>query len=960
MKHLFLLFIFSMCLLTSQAQESPNFKKYKLDNGLTVILDRDNTQTMVYGVVAANAGSQDEKLEATGMAHYLEHMLFKGTTDLGTSDWEKEKPHIDRIYELYDKLQTVDSKEDIEQINKEINKESQEASKYEIPNEFSKLIQQMGGVGLNASTSFDVTQYHNIFPPNQLERWVDLYAHRFEHPVFRLFQTELEAVYEEKNRSEDNPNSAYQDKFLKAAFVNHPYGRPIIGFTEHLKKPWMSKMREFYETWYVPNNMVLILSGNFDMQQAEKLIEQKFGVWKSKEMPERNYPALKPFKGKEVVKVKLTPYLRGQLVYRIPAKSEKDELVMEVVSEILTNSSETGLLDKIAMDGNAMFIGAGTFNLKDGNIFSISFAPVFDINQMRQLSFKSVETLMNKELKKLKSGDYEDWLLSQVKSNMLKDYKLMLESPVQRASILLDLFIRGKEIKSFFEFEKELALITKKEVSEMAKKYISKDYLAFYSYKGEADKEKIKKPKLDPIEPVKHEPSKYAVKFMNIPTTTAEHHFVDFDKDVQKVVFQDKVDLYYVPNKRNDVFSMDIVFHIGTQKLPKLEYSVQLMNNAGIMAQYKSVELHKEFGKIGVTYNFSVGENYTYITMKGNEDKLGEACQLLSRLMLLPKIEDKALDRIIGSEYQNRIIGATIPSIQFNALSEYIKYGDKSSYIDRISFEDLLEVSPTNLTGELNNALSYSADIHFYGKKTIQQVKEILKKNLAFGADRKAGILETRVEKKYDKDLIYLVNNSKSKQSQIFIFVKGTPIPLEKIPYQSSFNQYFGGGFNGLMMKEIREYRSLAYSAGAYVTTPLIPSWNSNLVGVIGTQSDKTVEAVDVVEQLLKDMPEHPEWTNSVQDYLINSSYLIRPADRNLSYSVFRWRLKGYKEDPVKMHLPYYKKMKFDDITSFYENNISNKRIIIGIVGNVSKIDKKSLAKYGKVVKMNYQKLFKK
>ncbi len=962
MKKTLVLILSFLCLVNISAQKSEEFKIYKLDNGLTVMLDRDSSQTQVFGMVSVNVGSKDEEPNATGLAHYLEHMLFKGTQTLGTSDWEKEKPLIEKTYELYDKLQSATTDEEIAAINKEINDVSQEASKYAIPNELSKLVDQMGGVGLNASTSFDVTEYHNAFPPNQLNKWLDLYAHRFQKPVFRLFQTELEAVYEEKNRAEDNPYHAYRTSLMKASFGGHPYGRPIIGYTNHLKKPWMSKMREFFEKWYVPGNMALILSGNFDMNEAEKLIAEKFGKWEAKPVPKRNTVKLKPFTSKVTKKVKLSPMLRAERVYRIPNDNPKVELALDIASGLLSNSAQTGLLDKLSLDGEVLFAAAGNQTLKDGGMFTISFAPVYDVNQRRQLSFSSAESLINKELAKLKQGTYEDWLFEQVKSNMLTEYKLLMEHPQGRAYTLSNLFIQGKSPEDLFNFPEELAKMTKSEVSKYVRDYINQNYLSFYSNKGEGKKKKIKKPDIEPIKPTKHEPSVYANHFMSLPANNVERMpYVKFRKDVVNTLFADKLLLHYVPNKRNDVFSMDIVFHVGTEKIPMLQYAVELINNAGVMGEYKPDELRKEFGKLGIKYDFSANKNYTIIHMQGSEKVLGKACKLLTKLMLLPKIEEKSLNRIVGMEYQGRMIGKDMPAQQFAALREYIKYGDKSSFLKRIPLSELISVSPSQLTGELNKAFSYSADIHYYGKMSFVDVYKTLKENLAFSSNRVRGESPAKKETiDYDENTIYLINNRKSTQSKIFIFLKSDPVAIDSVPVVQAFNQYFGGGFTGLMMKEIREFRSLAYSAGASVALPARTGWNTTLYGMIGTQADKTVEAVQVVTDLLKDMPKYPERMKNIKDYLVNSSYMMRPSDRNLSFNVYLWRLKGYKEDPVKHNMPMYQSMSFDDLVSYYNNKLKGRTYVLGIVGPTKSIDTKELAKYGKVVKVNSSKIFSK
>ncbi|PID88515.1 MAG: hypothetical protein CSB03_00970 [Bacteroidia bacterium] len=294
--------------------------------------------------------------------------------------------------------------------------------------------------------------------------------------------------------------------------------------------------------------------------------------------------------------------------------------------------------------------------------------------------------------------------------------------------------------------------------------------------------------------------------------------------------------------------------------------------------------------------------------------------------MLLPKIESKALDRIIGAEYQNRMISKDMQAAQVEALKEYILHKEKSKYIDRISLNDLVDISPSTLTAKLNEAISYNADIYYYGKNSIRNVTNILKQNLAFASNRKeGGKPEQRKTEKYTENTIFLVNNSEASQSTIFLFVNGEPIPLEKTPLVAAFNQYFSGGFTGLMLKEIREFRSLAYTAGAYISTPSYPKWNSNFYGNIGTQGDKTIEAIEVATNLIKDMPEYPDRINNVKDYLVNSSFMAKPSDRRIALTIESWKQKGYTEDPTQKNLPLYEKMQFEDMINFYKEHLKGK-----------------------------------
>ena len=177
-----------------------NLKQTTLKNGLTVYLIEDHNKPDVFGGLAVKAGGKYDPADATGMAHYLEHMLFKGTTTLGTIDFEKEKEYLDQIDALYDQLGKTKDEAKRKEIQDKINENSVKATEYALPNEFSNLVNYMGGTRMNAFTTEDMIFFFNHFPPNQMNRFLDIYAHRMDKPVFRLFQSELETVYEEKNQ----------------------------------------------------------------------------------------------------------------------------------------------------------------------------------------------------------------------------------------------------------------------------------------------------------------------------------------------------------------------------------------------------------------------------------------------------------------------------------------------------------------------------------------------------------------------------------------------------------------------------------------------------------------------------------------------------------------------------------------------------------------------------------------
>lgn len=260
---------------------------YELDNGLRVYLTENHEEPRFYAEIAVRAGSKHDPADATGLAHYLEHLLFKGNRNLGTLDYEAERPHLERIVELYEQHFAETNPERRAEIYAEINQVAQQAAEYAIPNEIDKLYNSMGASGLNAHTWHEETVYKVSLPSNRLEQWALIESDRFINPVFRLFHTELETVYEEKNRSLDNPGRVIATAVDELLYKVHPYGQqPTIGTVEDLKNPSLVYIRDYFDTYYVPNNMGIFISGDIDIDNTIELIAEQFNEWEPRPVPE--------------------------------------------------------------------------------------------------------------------------------------------------------------------------------------------------------------------------------------------------------------------------------------------------------------------------------------------------------------------------------------------------------------------------------------------------------------------------------------------------------------------------------------------------------------------------------------------------------------------------------------------------------------------------------------------------
>ncbi|NDW18882.1 insulinase family protein [Dysgonomonas sp. 216] len=934
-------------------------KAFKLPNGLSVFVYEDETATEVFGQVVFNVGAKDEPSNYTGLAHYLEHVLFKGTEKIGALNWEKEKPVYEQIIQKYDERASETDPVKREEIDKEINKLTVEAAKYGLTNEFAALTEGMGGIGLNAGTSYDYTVYYNKFPPSQVYKWLDLNSERLINPVFRAFQTELETVYEEYNRMMNNPSRQLSNFLFKSIFENHPYSRSVIGFPEHLKNPQLSELIGFYNNWYVPENMALILAGKVKVQDVLPVVREKFGRLENKALPERiMYPETE-FKGRKELKAKIGNYPLLFMIYKGIEGGHPDEIALDICLSILSNSNETGLIDKLSIDGDVMNVGAGALTLKERGRIMINAVPYYDPNQRRYSSMKSLEKMLQEKIDKLKKGEFEDWLVESIKNNMIRQYDMGMESTDFKVNQISQAFIYGQDMGEFLNYKERVSAITTEQIKEIAKKYFTDDFLVLNISEGKREKnEKLKKPEYEALEAPQDAKSDYAKLLELTSIRYSSPVFTDFDKVKMKSV-NDKSKLFYTKNEDNEVFTLIIKYGIGAEKMPHLPLATLLMNNAGIMGQMKAQEVKQAFSNLGATCAYRVDDNYLYVIMSGIDANLEASCNLLTRQILFPDLDEKQMNNVKGMEAQSRMFEDKSTSGLSNALDKYIYYQKKSEYIDRPSFFSILDLTVGNMTGEFQRATDYEAEIHYVGNYDFDVAYDILSKNLPLKQGEKASTspeIKDRVE--YKGNTIYFVGDRDAQQSNISFYIEGENNTNESDVVRRAFNAYFSGGFNGLIMKEIREYRSMAYTAYGQVSPPPVENKKDFFVGYVGTQADKVLDALEVYTGLLNDMPLHPDRITNIKNYLKETEQNYKPEFRSLSLTIQSWKERGYTEDPAKENLAKIEALTFDDIVDYYNKHVKGRPYVIGIVGDPKDIDTKALEKYGKVVKLDSKHLY--
>ena len=934
-------------------------EQYKLENGMTVMLNEDKEASGVYGVVIVKGGGKQDPSDATGIAHYLEHMLFKGTTELGTVDFKKEKVYLDSIALLYDNLGLTKSEDKRLEIQKKINDLNLKASEYAIPNEFDRILEGMGGTGINAFTSNDVIAYFNQFPPHQIKKWLEVNSHRFINPVFRLFQSELEVVYEEKNRAMDNPFRKLIEEYFEHFWKKHPYGQQtVLGTVDHLKNPSLTKMREYYDKYYVANNMYLLLAGNFQSKNIKPHIESTFGRLKSGPNPKFVNVEEEPFNGREVVKNRLTPVRFGILGYRVPPNSHEDSEKIQVIKNLLNNRSSTGLLDRLSIENKLTSSSAiDGFGGSDHGSMAFIFIPKLVFQ-----TFRGAENQVLKQIEKIKRGDFSEEFLESVKLSMIQDYETGLEDVSNRLSYALEVVNYNKTWEDIFNYPESIESIQKRDVVQIANKYFNNNYLVYQSRMGFPKKVKLDKPPFKAIKAKNSEKvSSYRKKLENLSEDKIEYNFINIERDMQYEEISDNYHLYHNMNPKNSIFTMKVEYGIGTKEDPALKYAAELGNMIG-NEKYSFNVLKEELQKIGATINFYSSGDYFGLDIKGFDKNFEKTMNMAGDFLQNLKVrkeDKKKLKKLIQSSTLERMFEGRDASTKGNALRDYALWGQNSNWLKRSTIKEVKKMDTDFLLEKISAAMKYETTIFFTGTLDFNVVKTSVKKNLTLNNRLKKSSSPIVYEQKLkNKNTIYFYNDKKAVQSQIHVLIPGSNMALDERLNSRTFNKYFGSGMSALVFQEIREFRSLAYSAYGVYQVPWYLDGEGHFRGYMGTQTDKTVDAIEAYLSLLRNMPEKPLRMEGIKSGLLQSLVTSKPNFRSLARTARNWKLQGYDSNPNILYKDNYESIDFKNVVNFYEKNLKDKPYTIAIVGNREKIDMQKLADFGELIEVDKNDIF--
>jgi predicted Zn-dependent peptidase len=921
---------------------------YKLANGLTVYLSDNKDAPRIQAFIAVRAGSKNDPAMATGVAHYLEHMMFKGTSRLGTKYYMQEKIELDKIEQLFESYRTNNDITRRKQIYHQIDSLSGIAATYAIPNEYKTLVNMIGASLVNAYTSLEQTIYTSEIPSTQLERWAMVEAERFREMVPRTFHTELEAVFEEKIRAGDDDSRRMFQELMGAIYQEHPYGQQTtIGTTEHLKNPSITEIKRFFATYYVPNNMALCLSGDLNTDSTIQVIDKYFGKLLPIPIPETKIAAL-PLLTQPIVKEITDPYTASLLMgFRFPGANTREALVLKMINKILYNG-RAGLFDQNLRRGKAV-LHAYAFDhpLNEYSLHVIGGSP------RSGQKLEEVKDLLLEQIELVKQGKFEDWLIPAIANNTAIEQMEAYQTNKSRVNVFLNAFITGQELPEYVKQLEDFGNITKQEVMAVASKYYGQNYAIIYKRKGERPLiEEVTKPAITVLNSDREAKSDFFKEVMALPTTPVKPIFLDYKKDVTELTINQQLPLYYRENKRNGLFSLELVWDKADDPLFHLSF---LETDKDFNQQFK-----QELYKLGcrISRLKIIGESVN-LNLSGLDASFEKALVLFENYLQHTKVDKDDLTNGIADILKERENHKLRRTFITSGIIDYIKYGPNNPFNTELPDAALKKITPQQMEPILQSKLGYMHRLVYFGPRPAAEVASLLNNHHKTPSTLKAFLPLSRFSVQPLKEpKVYFVD-VKSVQAEVYFISRPLQYDKNRQPTITLYNQYFGEGMNSIFYQELREAKGLAYATSSFYGTARFKEQNDYIYSYLGTQPDKLPEALAAMHNLLnQDLPYNQinftRAKESISQFI--ASQRITHSDVLHNY-IYAKRL-GIDYDIRK---DIYEKMEAltpEEIQQFHQQYVKGQNPILIVIGSRKAINFNELKKYGKVQELTLQDIY--
>ncbi|MDX5435561.1 MAG: insulinase family protein, partial [Pontibacter sp.] len=808
----------------------------------------------------------------------------------------------------------------------------------------------IGAKGTNAYTWVDQTVYTNDIPSNQLERWIELEADRFGDMVPRIFHTELEAVYEEKNRTLDSDGRKVAEVINTALFPTHQYGtQTTIGTIEHLKNPSITEIKKYYNKYYVPNNMAIAMSGDIDFDKTIRLIDKYWGSMPKQPVPAFNVADEKPIQ-QPMVKEVLGPDAENvSIAFRTPGINTRDALVIQMISNLLYNG-QAGLID-LNLNQQQKVLNSYAYDtpMKDYGTFRMTGMP------RQGQTLDQVRDLLLQQLDMIKKGNFDEDLIQAVVNNDKINTMKAYEQNSNRADAFVTAFIYDMPWQKFVSRQDEFSNITKQDVMDVANKYFGNNYVLVYKRTGkDPNAQKVEKPAITPVAVNRDVQSEYYKEFMAKKVEPLQPVFLDYKKYITETSLKQNIPLLYTKNKDNGLFQLYYILDMGTNNDQKLGLAVNYLKYLG-NDKYTAEELQKEFYKLGTSFDVFSSGDQVYVSLSGLDENFEKGLNLFESVLANPKPDQQALNDMVAGILKARADAKKNKGVILQqAMVNYAKYGPKNPFNTVLSEKELKAIKPQELVNIIKSIPTYEHRVLYYGPRETDKLVATLNTGHMVPAKLKPVPAE-KVYKEIDftQPTVYWADYDMVQAEMLFLS-KSVPYSKDIIPVVRLYNEYMGG----IVFQDLRESKALAYSTYSFYSPASKKDRANYLISYIGAQSDKLAEAMAGMQNLLTDMPLADANFQNAQAALRNSISTERITKAGILFDYERAKKLGLNYDIRQDVYQSANSMTFDQMKEFQQKYVKGQPQVILVIGSKDKLNFKELEKYGKVKQLDLKTLF--
>ena len=932
-----------------------------LPNGLKVYMTVNHEQPRIQTYIAVHTGSKNDPAETTGLAHYLEHLMFKGTSSFGTQDYAAERPLLDTITTLFEQYRLLTDPQERRAAYHVIDSISGEASKYAIPNEYDKMMAMIGANGSNAFTSTDVTCYTEDIPANQVENWARIQSDRFKDPVFRLFHTELEAVYEEKNISMTRDMEKEFEALLLMLFPHHPYGtQTTIGTQEHLKNPSLVNIQRYFEKWYVPGNVAICLSGDFEPDQMMAVIERYFGDWQARE-GNVNCPAQLTFPAEQAITEPQHQDVLGQeaenvmMGWRFEGAASDQMDTLSIVASLLSNGN-AGLLD-LDLNQQQRVLSAGIMceSMADYTAVIAYGMP------LPGQPLDSVRNLILAEIQKLADGDFDDSLISAVLTEKKLDLQHAMESNESRAMMLVESFINNEAWAHHVGALQRMSAITKADITSFVQRHLTaSDYVYVNKLQGtDPNIKRIDKPEITPVQSNRDAKSAFLAAIEQNKPADIEPVFVDYDKAITRLNTAKGLPLLYKLNETNQLFELDYLYEMGSRADKLLPLVCDYSNYIGT-SDMTPEQVKSAFYALGCTFSLGCDDNRFYARIEGLDENLAPALELLDKVITDAQPSVETFDTYKQGILKERADSKLSQGANYRQLVNYCTFGPEYVKATTVSNAELQALTASDLTDRIHRLSGLQHRVIYYGPSDADVVAALVAEQhhvadalAACPANVACSMLPTEANQVFEAP--YTANNTYLRQ----ICNVGNPYDTALEPARQLYNEYFGGSMNAIVFQEMRETRGLAYNAWANFNRPADKALPYNMHAHIITQNDKLPEALRHFNEIIEDMPESEAAFQNAKTALLSRLRTERTIRAEVLWNYIDCIEEfGLTEDPRQTVFRGVQDMTLQDLLNFQQQWVKGRHYNICVLGDPAQLNQQCLQSMGPVKMLTTEDIF--